>query len=64
MAKLGNQRRYMKEVQAIIKQRLAASNEASRASEDQAKQLAETADFLSKQLEDALKDLKAVEDTV
>ena len=64
MSKLGNQRRYLKEVQAVHKQRLDASNEAAKASEDRAKQLAETVDSLSKQLEDAMKDLKAAEDTL
>jgi hypothetical protein len=63
MAKLGNQRRYLKEVQAVHKQRPAASNEAAEAAEDRAMQLAETVYSLSKQLEDALQDLKAVEDT-
>jgi allophanate hydrolase subunit 1 len=36
MAKLGNQRRYPKEVQVVHKQRLAASNEAAKAAEDRA----------------------------
>jgi hypothetical protein len=64
MAKFGDQRRYLKEVQAVHKLRLAASKEAAKAAEDRAKQLAETIDSLSKQLEAALKDMKAVEDTL
>jgi chromosome segregation ATPase len=64
MAKLRNQRRYMNEVQAVLKRRLAASNEAAKAAEDWAKQLVETVDSLSKRLEDAMKDLKAASATL
>jgi predicted nucleic acid-binding Zn-ribbon protein len=64
MAKLINQRRNLEEVQEVHKQRLAIINEVAKAAEGRAKQLAETVDSLWKQLDAALKEMKAVEDTM